>query len=237
MPKKNESKPTERIVARSSMVSQILPRLRQDVVEGRWKPGERLIEPVLCEQFGVSRTPMRDALRVLESEGLVELIPHVGAVVTKPEAADISGTFDILAVLEATAAEKATRERSPMFLAKLKKLVAKMDAAVNAGDAAAYIKVNDEFHRRIVIESANPALIDIHEHLMWHVHRVRHATYRNLPFTKDTGRHHDELLALMEQGDAPGVFAAMRAHMLDVGRNVMSASGWQQDVEPSAEVA
>jgi DNA-binding GntR family transcriptional regulator len=66
---------------------------------------------------------------------------------------------------------------------------------------------------------------------------VRHATYRNLPFTKETGRHHDELLVLMEQGDAAGVFAAMRAHMLDVGRNVMSASGWQQDVEPSAEVA
>jgi DNA-binding GntR family transcriptional regulator len=226
-----------RIVARSSMLSQILPQLRQDVVEGRWKPGERLIEPVLCEQFGVSRTPMRDALRVLESEGLVELIPHVGAVVTKPEAVDIAGTFDILAVLEASAAEKAALARSPAFIARLRKLVEKMHDAVRADQSALYLKLNDEFHRRIVLESGNPALIDIHEHLMWHVHRIRHSTYSKLPFSKETGQQHDDIVAMIERGDAARVFAEMRAHMMTVGHNVMAASGLQAGTQRSAEVA
>lgn len=216
--------PTPRLVARSSMVSQILPRLRQDVIEGKWRPGERLVEPVLCEQFGVSRTPMRDALRVLESEGLVELIPHVGAVVTKPEAADIAETFDILAVLEASAAEKAAQTRRPGLVAQLKQLVERMHAAAGPKQSDKRVKYNDEFHRLLVLETGNARLIDIHEHLMWHVYRMRRITYRSMPFTAETGHLHDGLIERIRRGDASGAFQEMRAHVLDVGEQVLAAS-------------
>src|ERR1700744_1564646 len=89
------------LARRESMHVAILAQLRLDIVEGRWQAGERLPEPLLCEEFGVSRTPLRDAFRILEPEALVELIPHVGAVVTAPDASDIIGAFGVLALLEA----------------------------------------------------------------------------------------------------------------------------------------
>ncbi len=211
------------------MTSQILPHLRQDLIEGRWKPGERLVEPVLCEQFGVSRTPLRDALRILEGEGLVELIPHVGAVVTKPEAADIAGTFDILAVLEASAAEKAAESRNPQLVEKLKQLLKRMHKAVESNQTTRWVTLNDEFHRLLVLETGNERLIEIHEHLMWHVHRVRHITYHNLPFSAERGHQHDALLERIQQGDAAGAFAEMRSHVLSVGKQVLAASNAKKD--------
>src|SRR5258708_28217484 len=68
---------------------QILPHLRRDIIENRWKSGERLSEPLLCKQFGVSRTPLRVALKTLEAEGLIRLVPPVGALVTGPGAPKI----------------------------------------------------------------------------------------------------------------------------------------------------
>lgn len=206
------------------MFAQILPRLRRDVIEGRWKPGERLLEPVLCEQFGVSRTPLRDALRILASEGLVVLIPHVGAVVTKPEEADISGTFQILAVLEATAAETVARRRTPKVMAALRKLVQQMRAAMRANDGITYYTLNDEFHRCIVLASENASLVDIHEHLMWHVYRIRHAINEHEPFSEKTGKDHDEIMDLLEHGTPEQAFVAMRSHVQLVADKVVASA-------------
>src|SRR3954451_2412020 len=69
---------------------QVLPLIRRDIIENRWQPGERLPEPDLCAEFGVSRTPMRDVLKILEAEGLVQLLPHVGAVITRLDAPDLA---------------------------------------------------------------------------------------------------------------------------------------------------
>src|SRR6202022_2116733 len=96
--------PAASVVRFAPMHDQILPHLRRDIVENRWKSGERLSEPLLCKQFGVSRTPLRQALKTLEAEGLVRLVPHVGAVVTDPGATEIGETMEILIGLEQLAA-------------------------------------------------------------------------------------------------------------------------------------
>src|ERR1700754_4575701 len=92
------------VVRYAPMHDQILPHLRKDIVENRWKSGERLSEPLLCKEFGVSRTPLRQALKTLEAEGLIRLVPHVGAVVTDPSATEIAETMEILIGLEQLAA-------------------------------------------------------------------------------------------------------------------------------------
>src|ERR1700743_484493 len=84
------------VVRYAPMHDQILPHLRRDIVENRWKSGERLSEPLLCKQFGVSRTPLRVALKTLEGEGLIRLVPDVGGAVTAPGATENTETTGCL---------------------------------------------------------------------------------------------------------------------------------------------
>ncbi|RYE70443.1 MAG: GntR family transcriptional regulator, partial [Oxalobacteraceae bacterium] len=217
----------KRVVARrESIYEQILPKIRQDIVEGRWKPGQRLPEPLLCDEFGVSRTPLRDTFRVLESEGLLKLIPLVGAVVTKPDDVDISGTFELLAVLEGLAGETIARNRPAAVLAKLQKICEKLQLALEKNDHVLYFKLNDDFHRALALGSRNPTLIQLHENLMWHVYRLRHSINASSPFSRETGtgEEHGAIMAAIETGNAREAFELVRAHMQHVGANVLAAT-------------
>lgn len=208
----------------------ILEQLRLDIVEGRWQAGERLPEPLLCEEFGVSRTPLRDAFRILETEGLVELIPHVGVVVTAPEASDITGAFEVLSLLEAAAAETVARDRPPEVLKKLAKTIELMQIALEKGNHRRYFELNDDFHYSIVEGANNPVLRQMHEHLMWHVHRVRHMINRRRPFSREagTGEEHQALMQAMVDGDPKRAFALARSHLLGIGAATLMDAGLAQ---------
>jgi len=110
------------VVRYAPMHAQILPHLRKDIVENRWKSGERLSEPQLCKEFGVSRTPLRQALKTLEAEGFIQLVPHVGAVVTDPDAGEVIETMEILIGLEQLTATRVTQSQRPEVLAELEKI-------------------------------------------------------------------------------------------------------------------
>jgi DNA-binding transcriptional regulator YhcF (GntR family) len=99
-------------VTRELMHGQILPQIRRDIITGRWPPGARLSEPALCGEFGVSRTPLRDALRVLQAEGLIQLVPHVGAIVTQATGRGIGDKMELLIAIEQLAAFKVARQGS-----------------------------------------------------------------------------------------------------------------------------
>ena len=104
--------PAGSVVRFAPMHNQILPQLRRDIVENRWKSGARLSEPLLCKQFGVSRTPLREALKFLASEGLVELSPGRGAVVRQFSAKDVHDSLIVLADLEGLAGRLACEHAS-----------------------------------------------------------------------------------------------------------------------------
>jgi DNA-binding GntR family transcriptional regulator len=205
----------------------ILEQLRLDIVEGRWLPGERLPEPLLCEEFGVSRTPLRDAFRILETEGLVDLIPHVGAVVTSPQASDITGAFQVLSLLEGAAAETVARERSPEVIRKLAKTIELMQIALEKGNHRRYFELNDDFHYCIVEGAHNPVMRQMHEHLMWHVHRVRHLINRQRPFGRDTGtgEEHQAIMQAITAGEHARAFELARSHLLGIGAATVSIAG------------
>jgi DNA-binding GntR family transcriptional regulator len=218
------------VARRESMHVSILEQLRLDIVEGRWPPGERLPEPLLCEEFGVSRTPLRDAFRILETEGLVELIPHVGAVVTAPEASDIIAAFEVLALLEAAAAETVARHQSPEVLRKLTKVYELMQIALEKGNHRRYFELNDDFHRLIVEGANNPVMRQIHEHQMWHVHRVRHTINRRRPFSRKAGtsEEHQAIMQAIVSGEAERAFTLVRSHVLHVGAATLTDTGLAQ---------
>jgi DNA-binding GntR family transcriptional regulator len=201
---------------------QILPHLRRDIVENRWKSGERLSEPLLCKEFGVSRTPLRQALKTLEAEGLVRLIPHVGAVVTDPDEAEVGERMEILIALELLAATRVAEAARPEVLRDIQQIQREMHDASQTGDAARYYALNDQFHLAIVRGAGNRSLVDLHEKVMWHVHRERHRVNFGESVTSDSASSHKELLSAIMKGEPEAAGLAMRKHLEHVGRLMLA---------------
>ena len=210
------------VVRPAPMHDQILPHLRRDIVENRWKSGERLSEPLLCKEFSVSRTPLRQALTTLETEGLVRLIPHVGAVVTDPDEAEVGERMEILIALEQLAATRVAEAGKPGVLREIQRIQREMNAAARARDAAHYYELNDQFHLAIVHGTGNRSLMDQHEKAMWHVHRERHRVNFGESVTSNSASSHSKLLqAIMKrQPEAAGL--AMREHLEHVGQLMLA---------------
>lgn len=213
---------TGTVVRYAPIHDQILPHLRRDIIENRWKSGERLSEPQLCREFGVSRTPLRQALKTLEVEGLVRLVPHVGAVVTDPDAADVGETMEILIGLEQLAAIRVTQSQAPKVLSEIARIYKEGHKAAAAGDAGRYYALNDEFHLTIVRGTGNRSLVEIHEKVMWHVHRERHRANAVEPFTVESADSHDELVRAILDNKPDEAGIAMRKHLESVSRLMLA---------------
>lgn len=134
--------------------------LRAAILGGELEPGERLRTAALAERFGTSRTPVREALVLLEADGLVDLEPHRGAVVRAFPADDLLDLYDVRAVLEARAAALAAERVQPAQLARLDELCTLAEAQTDAGPASIDRQMawNEEFHRIVIEAAASPRL-------------------------------------------------------------------------------
>src|SRR4051812_18883960 len=152
-------------IRRISLHDEVVTRLRAMVLEGELAPGIRVPEKALCERFGVSRTPLREALKGLAAEGLVTLLPNRGAEGTKITAQEVEHMFAVMAVLEASAGEAACARITPQEIDELRDLHARMLEHHSAGDRPAYFDLNQAIHRRIVEIAGNPVLTGIYNGL------------------------------------------------------------------------
>lgn len=195
--------------------------LRAEIVSNRRRPGERLAEPELTRMFGVSRTPLRDVLKRLEIEGLVHLIPQVGAIVAEIDPPDLHEKFDVLTLLEGAAAGKTAALRQTALLADITSIHEAMRMAARNGYVRDYYALNDAFHRRIVQGSNNDTLCGMHEVMMWHIHRARHWVNEYEPLSKDAAKHHDAIVTAIKEGRSADAEAEMRKHLSVVAEAVM----------------
>ena len=131
--------------------------LRSEILRGRIEPGTRLNQHALADQLRVSRTPVREALRTLQAEGLIELTPHRSAIVVSLEQSDIAEIFDIRATLEARAAQLAAPRLTDAILSRLRDLDEQMSHALETHDDR-WILLHREFHRTIYTASGWPRL-------------------------------------------------------------------------------
>jgi DNA-binding GntR family transcriptional regulator len=219
---RGDARPSAVVVRFAPMHDQILPHLRRDIVENRWKSGERLSEPLLCKQFGVSRTPLREALNTLEAEGLIRLVPHVGAVVTDPGATEIGETMEILIGLEQLAAIRVTQSKRREVLHDVRRIYEEMRLAARQGDAARYYELNNDFHLCIVRGTGNRSLVDLHEKIMWHVHRERHRANEVESVTVESAESHHEIVDAILEHRAEEAGRAMRKHLESVGKLMLA---------------
>jgi DNA-binding GntR family transcriptional regulator len=160
-------------IRRPTLHAEVVGRLRDLIVEGRLAGGTRIHEGRLCEQLGVSRTPLREALKVLANEGLVDLLPNRGAVVRPVTAKDTRDLLRVLGRLEALAGELACAHATDSEIAELRAVHERMLELHRAGDIMEYFKLNQAIHKGIVRMARNPTLESLHDNLQARVKRIR----------------------------------------------------------------
>lgn len=145
-------------VPRVVLHEQVAATLRQMLVEGLIAPGGKLNERELCEELNISRTPLREAIKMLAVEGLVELLPNRGSVAIELSAADVRHTFEVMAGLEGLSGELAAQRITESELDEIKALHYEMMAAYTRRDLSAYYQLNAAIHRAINQAAKNPVL-------------------------------------------------------------------------------
>ena len=145
-------------IPRPALHHEAATRLRQRIVEGLIAPGSKLNERELAEQLNVSRTPLREAIRALAAEGLVELLPNRGAVATQLSAQDVADTFEVIAGIEGQSGELAAQRITDTELAEIRALHYEMLAAFTRRDLSTYYRLNAQIHTRINAAARNPVL-------------------------------------------------------------------------------
>jgi DNA-binding GntR family transcriptional regulator len=152
----------------------VVSRLRDLIIEGGLAPGARLHERQLCDGLGVSRTPLREALKVLASEGIVELLPNRGARVARLDENDIENMFEVMGALEALAGTLACRRIGEAELAEIGALHYEMMAQYIRRDLPAYFRLNQAIHAAIVAAAGNPVLAATYHNLAVRMRRARY---------------------------------------------------------------
>jgi DNA-binding GntR family transcriptional regulator len=146
---------------RASLSRIVSEQIRGRILDGSLKPGERLVEDRLSAELGVSRVPVREALRGLSAEGLVTLLPRRGATVVEVTAADVAELVEVRALLEGLNARLAAQRHAPEIVALLEETLARGNEAARSGTAEELARLNAEFHERLAEASRNSVLSDV----------------------------------------------------------------------------
>ena len=205
---------------RNSLATVVFNNLKKAIFSGQLKPGERLVESSLASQFGVSSIPLREAIKKLEAERLVEVIPYKGARVVKASPSDIEDAYAIVGVLEGYAAKLVTPLLESSHIEKMRKLHQKMQDEGVKKDIKNWLKVNNEFHRTFVDMCKRPNLINlIYEKISplgryWHI-----AT--SIPGVIDDGiEDHEKIIRAFEERDSDLARFLVESHRILTGQRV-----------------
>jgi DNA-binding GntR family transcriptional regulator len=200
-------------IVRRSLHDEVASRVRDMIIEGSLEPGARIYEEQLAKTLGVSRTPMREALKTLASEGLVELAAARGALVKRFSPKDVRDMLDVLAVLESFAARLACKEASDDQIAELRALHERMAAFFKAKNRLEYYKLNQDFHSGVLRLSGNAALQSAHLAIQSRLKRIRYIGNSEPRKWKDAMAEHDEMIRRLEKRDGDGLAAILAQHM------------------------
>lgn len=197
----------------SRSADDIREALEQRIVEGELTDGERLDEVKLAARFGVSRTPLREALRMLAGSGLVELIPRRGAFVRHPGVVELFEMFEVMAELESFCARQAARRVSKGELAELAVAVRACELAAEKEDPDDYYHRNEDFHQLIYKASGNSFLTTEAIRLQKRLRPFRRMQLRARGRLKQSMEEHVIILKALEAGDAELAAGTLRSHV------------------------
>jgi len=199
----------------------VFDALKDAILKGRLKPGERLMEVQLAEEMGVSRTPVREAIRKLELEGLVVMVPRKGAYVSGLTLKDAAEVFEIRGSLEGLAAALAAERITEEEVKCLDRILIEISKASEKGDAETIIQKDMEFHQILFSASRNERLAQIINNLKEQIDRFRIQSFTNPARVKNVVTEHKAIIDAIKQGNAESAEKLAKAHIYEVEYNVM----------------
>jgi DNA-binding GntR family transcriptional regulator len=191
-------------------------QLADDIVRGQLAPGSALDEIVLARRFNVSRTPVREAIRLLAASGLVEVRAHRAAVVARPTAEQLDGMFEVMAELESLCAGYAAERMNGTERRALEDVHERLRVLIQSGDPQSYHEVNEAFHATLYAGAHNAYLAELTLATRARVQPFRRAQFRNLGRLAKSHIEHDRVVQAILRGERVLAAQTMHAHIITV---------------------
>jgi len=200
-------------IARKTLHDEVVERLRDLIIEGRLAPGTRINEVQVGAMLGVSRTPLREAIKTLAREGLVENVPSRGAVVRRFSERDVAQILEVLKALEQLAARLACQNADDKTIAEIADMHRRMMSLYKRRQRLEYFKLNQAIHSAIVKVSGNEALAEMHGLLQARIRRVRYLGHETPGQWADAVAEHEEMIAALTKRDGEALAEVMGRHL------------------------
>jgi DNA-binding GntR family transcriptional regulator len=200
-------------IPRAGLHEQVAQRLRQMLVENHIPPGAKLNERELAQVLQVSRTPLREAIKMLAAEGLVELLPNRGAIAIALSETDVLNTFEVMAGLEAMSGELAAQRITSAELAEIQALHFEMLAAYTRGDLSSYYRLNARIHSAINSAAKNPVLTSTYDQVNARLQALRFRSNQDGAKWKRAVKEHEKMVEALAARDAAALRSVLQAHL------------------------
>ncbi|WP_138464285.1 GntR family transcriptional regulator [Poseidonocella sp. HB161398] len=204
---------------RQSLHAELTQTVRQKILDGELKPGEKIRELQLCEELEVSRTPMREVLKALSAEGLVTLLHNRGAIVSIVSAEQIQELFPIIAVLEELAGQIAAGTLSDAQMEELEALHCEIEAGFEAGDEGRYRNANRTFHEKLVEWTGNGSLLELYKLVLTRMHMGRFLLQKTEADWATAMQDHRDIMEALRARDGARTGRILRFHAEKTARN------------------
>lgn len=192
---------------------QVYSALRDAIIQGRLKAGERIVEDRVCSELGVSRSPLREALRRLEGDGLVAIVPRQGAVVAELTDQDGMELFAVREVLEGLAAKLAAKHITAGELAQLESLCNRMEQSIQARQMSTVVELHSQLHELITEASRNRWIREFVTSVRTHIRRIYRSSIENPERAQRSLAEHRLILEALRQGDSRRAERLAREHV------------------------
>lgn len=200
-------------IPRANLHEHVAQRLRQMLVEGHIAPGAKLNERELSEVLHVSRTPLREAIKRLASEGLVELLPNRGAIAVSLNEADVLNTFEVMAGLEAMSGELAAQRITTAELAEITAMQFEMMAAYTRRDLSTYYGLNSRIHGAINAAAKNPVLTVMYNQVNARLQALRFRSNQDGEKWKRALKDHEKMIDALQTRDGAAMREVLETHL------------------------
>lgn len=205
------------------LAEQIATQLRRDILRGKLPPGATIKERDNASEMGVSRTPLREAIRILATEGLVELRPARSPIVSMPTVKQVSDDIEVLLAVEILSAELACVRATDEDIAGIAAIQAEIAAKFDTVDPLDLFEIDMNFHRAIALAAHNAPLADIHRTFLGRLWRSRFLAAVQRRNRERVVAHHDDILAALQNRDPVAIRANILKHIGNLQRDILSS--------------
>ncbi len=201
--------------------------LRERIVSGKFRPGQRIVISRVAAELEMSEIPVREAVKRLESDGLVYHDPYVGPVVVVPSNKEVADVLELLAYLEGLATKMAAPHLTEEHYERLERLIEEMEEALDRRDSARYKELNDEFHNTIYEATPNRALVQVIDSLvdrserLWAGEPKRQLLFADEQHARQSLRDHKQILEVLRVNDFEAIEVLVRNHKRAANRSML----------------